>query len=102
MIFICFYDCFKAFWETKAVSQNEICVYNHHCTLSLALPHSRYLDEIVAVSHNVLAVTKVKPSKNPSLPPVCAGEKQPKQVGEMTEIPKNFNFQLVTTFFENS
>ena len=33
---------------------------------------------------------------------VKEGKKQPKQVGEMTEIPKTFNFQLVTTFFENS
>jgi len=30
---------------------------------------------------------------------VFAGKKQPKQIGKMPEIRKNFNLELMTTFF---
>jgi len=32
---------------------------------------------------------------------VSASKKQPKQVGKMLEIQKNFNFQVMKTFFDN-
>jgi len=32
---------------------------------------------------------------------VFAGKKQPKQVGKIPAIRKNFNFLVVMTFFEN-